>query len=73
MDSEETPQLTHHNCWDLANLHETTKFRTRRASAGSGCIGPRKRSVCAAPEFDGRVLYQSYTSNPFKVHTERLV
>ena len=24
-------------------------------------------------EFDGRVLYQSYTSNPFTVHTERLV
>lgn len=21
-------------------------------------------------EFDGRVLYQSYTSNPFTVHTE---
>ena len=34
---------------------------------------PRKRSVFAAPEFDGRVLYQSYTSNPFTVHTERLV
>ncbi len=24
-------------------------------------------------KFDGRVLYQSYTSNPFTVHTERLV
>ena len=24
-------------------------------------------------EFDGRVLYQSYTSDPFEVHTERLV